>query len=118
MLVSVTERERDRTPGRSLIAMLRGTAGPLVGLILLCVFLSLATDTFLSARNALNILDQITVLGIMAIGMTFVILIGGIDLSVGSVLALAMMVMGWLANVMGMPLPVSIPGGVSAAIKV
>jgi ribose transport system permease protein len=37
-----------------------------------------------------------------------VILIGGIDLSVGSVLALAMMVMGWLANVMGVPLPVSI----------
>src|SRR5215213_7118909 len=101
MLASVTEG--DQTPGRSLFATLRGTAGPLVGLILLCVFLSLATDTFLSVRNALNILDQIT-----AIGMTFVILIGGIDLSVGSVLALAMMVMGWLANVMGVPLPVSI----------
>src|SRR5690349_5158412 len=106
MLASLTEM--DQTPRRSLFAMLRGTAGPLVGLILLCVFLSLATDTFLSVRNALNILDQITVLGIMAVGMTFVILIGGIDLSVGSVLALAMMVMGWLANVMGVPLPVSI----------
>src|SRR5215207_5797921 len=106
MLASVTEG--DQTPGRSLFATLRGTAGPLVGLILLCVFLSLATDTFLSVRNGLNILDQITVLGIMAVGMTFVILIGGIDLSVGSVLALAMMVMGWLANVMGVPLPVSI----------
>src|SRR4051795_1894180 len=106
MLASVTEG--DQTTGRSLFATLRGTAGPLVGLILLCVFLSLATDTFLSVRNALNILDQVTVLGIMAIGMTFVILIGGIDLSVGSVLALAMMVMGWLTNVMGVPLPVSI----------
>jgi ribose transport system permease protein len=106
MLASATET--DQAPGRGLLAVLRGTAGPLVGLILLCVLLSLATDTFLSVRNALNILDQVTVLGVMAIGMTFVILIGGIDLSVGSVLALAMMVMGWLANVVGVPLPVSI----------
>jgi ribose transport system permease protein len=106
MLASDTER--DQASGRSLFAALRGATGPLVGLILLCVFLSLATDSFLSVRNALNILDQITVLGIMAVGMTFVILIGGIDLSVGSVLALAMMVMGWLANVMGLPLPVAI----------
>jgi ribose transport system permease protein len=106
MLASATET--DQSMGRSLFAVLRGTAGPLVGLILLCAFLSIATDTFLSVRNALNILDQITVLGIMSVGMTFVILIGGIDLSVGSVLALAMMVMGWLANVMGVPLPIAI----------
>jgi len=73
---------------------LSGATGPLIGLILLCVFLSFATDAFLSFRNFLNIADQITVLGIMAVGMTFVILIGGIDLSVGSVMALAMMVLG------------------------
>lgn len=106
MLASAAET--DQSMGRSLFAALRGTAGPLVGLILLCAFLSIATGTFLSVRNALNILDQITVLGIMSVGMTFVILIGGIDLSVGSVLALAMMVMGWLANVMGVPLPIAI----------
>ena len=40
--------------------------------------------------------------------MSFVILTGGIDLSVGSVLALAMMVMGWLANVVGLPLPLAV----------
>lgn len=87
---------------------LSGVTGPLVGLVLLCVFLSFATDTFLSVRNLLNILDQITVLGIMAVGMTFVILIGGIDLAVGSVLALAMMVMGYLSNDMGLPLQLAI----------
>ncbi|MBY2920534.1 ABC transporter permease [Rhizobium leguminosarum] len=90
------------------LSKLKGATGPLVGLLLLCVFLSLSTDTFLSVRNGLNILDQITVLGIMAVGMTFVILIGGIDLSVGSALALAMMVMGWTANVASLPLPVGI----------
>src|SRR3569833_569648 len=102
MLASAAET--DQAPGRSLFATRRGTAGPLVGLVLLCVLLSLASDTFLSVRNALNILDQVTVLGILAIGMTFVILIGGIDLSVGSVLALSMMVMGWTANTAGLPL--------------
>ncbi|MFQ8433438.1 ABC transporter permease [Amaricoccus sp. W119] len=100
--------EPDPAARGGILATLSGATGPLIGLILLCVFLSLTTDTFLSVRNALNILDQITVLGIMAVGMSFVILIGGIDLSVGSVLALAMMVMGYLTNMLGLPLPVSI----------
>lgn len=87
-----------------------GATGPLVGLLLLCVFLSFATESFLSVRNFLNILDQITVLGIMAVGMTFVILIGGIDLSVGSVLALSMMVLGYLSVEADLPMAVAIGG--------
>jgi len=95
-------------PSFQALLSLRGATGPLIGLLLLCAFLSLATDSFLTLRNFLNVLDQITVLGIMAVGMTFVILIGGIDLAVGSVLALAMMVMGYLANYLGVPLPLAI----------
>jgi ribose transport system permease protein len=94
---------------------LTGATGPLVGLLLLCLFLTFTTDAFLSLRNGLNILDQITVLGIMAVGMTFVILIGGIDLSVGSVLALSMMVMGWTANTAGLPLGAGIALGLLAS---
>lgn len=94
---------------------LNGATGPLIGLILLCLFLSIATDSFLSFRNFLNIADQITVLGIMAVGMTFVILIGGIDLSVGSVLALAMMVLGYLNVEAGMPMGVAITGALVVA---
>ena len=97
------------------IFSLSGTTGPLIGLLLLCVFLSLSTDSFLTARNLLNVMDQITVLGIMAAGMTFVILIGGIDLAVGSVLALAMMVMGCLANELGIPLPLAILAALAVA---
>ncbi len=82
----------------------KGATGPLIGLIALCIFLSFATDTFLSVRNFLNIMDQVTVLGIMAVGMTLVILIGGIDLAVGSVMALSMMVLGYLNVTMGMPM--------------
>ncbi len=93
-----------RPAGQRMLSALSGTTGPLVGLILLCLFLSVATDTFLSVRNFLNILDQITVLGIIAVGMTMVILIGGIDLAVGSVVALAMMVLGYLNIELGMPM--------------
>jgi ribose transport system permease protein len=85
-----------------------GVQGPLFGLVLLCVIFSLTTNVFLSVRNALNILDQVTVLGILAIGMTAVIVTGGIDLSVGSVLALSMMIMGWLRDTWDVPLPVGI----------
>lgn len=112
MSAAMTER---RKSGRDLLALAGGGTGPLIGLVLLCAFLSLSTGTFLSVRNALNILDQITVLGIMAAGMSFVILTGGIDLSVGSVLALAMMVMGWLANVVGLPMPIAILLALGAA---
>jgi ribose transport system permease protein len=85
-----------------------GVQGPLLGLILLCVIFTFTTNVFFSVRNALNILDQVTVLGILAVGMTLVIVIGGIDLSVGSILAFAMMVMGWLKDSFSVPLPLAI----------
>lgn len=94
---------------------LGGATGPLIGLILLCAFLTFATDSFFSVRNFLNILDQVTVIGIIAVGMTFVILLGGIDLSVGSVLALAMMVLGYLNVEAGLPMGVAIPAAIGAA---
>ncbi len=92
----------------SLATILSGAKGPLIGLILLAIILTLTTDTFLTLRNLLNVLDQVTVLGIMAIGMTLVILIGGIDLSVGSILALGAMVLGYFthADHLGLPMPV------------
>ncbi|OJF95577.1 ABC transporter permease [Pararhizobium antarcticum] len=106
MITSV--KEENRNAGSGLLSVFKGATGPLIGLIILCIFLSFATDRFMSARNLLNILDQITVLGIMAVGMTMVILIGGIDLAVGSVMALTMMVMGYLANQIGLPLGMGI----------
>lgn len=94
---------------------LSGATGPLIGLLVLCAFLSFATDSFFSFRNFLNIADQITVLGIMAVGMTFVILIGGIDLSVGSILALSMMVLGYLNVEAGYPMGIAIAGALAAS---
>ena len=58
----------------------------LVGLLTLIVVVSILSPSFLSSKNIFNILRQTSVNGIIAAGMTFVILTGGIDLSVGSIL--------------------------------
>ncbi len=88
---------------RRLRQIVGGAQGPLIGLVLLCVVFALSSDVFLSLRNALNVVDQVTTLGILALGMTGVIIIGGIDLSVGSILALSIMVLGWLPQDYGIP---------------
>lgn len=108
----ITEQAAPKT-GVVSMSFVKKMSGPLVGLILLCVFFSLTSEFFLSARNGLNILDQVTVLGILAIGMTLVIVIGGIDLSVGSVLAFSMMMMGVMQRQMGLPLELAIIVGIA-----
>lgn len=62
--------------------------GPLLGLVVLSAVLSAATPNFLTSNNLFSVLRQVTYSGLLAFGMTFVILIGGIDLSVGAILAL------------------------------
>ncbi len=61
--------------------------GPLIGLLFLCVILWIATPHFLTVSNLTNVAQQSSINAIISIGMTFVILTAGIDLSVGSVLA-------------------------------
>ncbi|MCP8969675.1 ABC transporter permease [Ectobacillus ponti] len=61
--------------------------GALVALVLLIIFASIRYETFLAPVNILNILKQNSMIGMVALGMTFVILLKGIDLSVGSLLA-------------------------------
>lgn len=56
-------------------------------LIALIIFFSITSDVFLSFENIMNVLRQVSVVGIVAVGMTFVILTGGIDLSIGTVIA-------------------------------
>jgi ribose transport system permease protein len=72
--------------------------------------LSVASPYFLRSNNLLNLLDQSVVTGITAVGMTFVILTGGIDLSAGSVLGLTSVLMGLAFPAYG------IPGGIAVAL--
>lgn len=108
----MTQTQASNQNAKPLGFLLSGVQGPLIGLILLCVAFSFSSPYFFSVRNALNILDQVTVLGILALGATAVIIIGGIDLSVGSVLAFSMMVMGLLNSDFGVPLPLAILIGI------
>lgn len=62
--------------------------GPLLGLILLCIAGWVLNPDFATAANVLNVLTRTAFIGIIAVGMTFVIIAGGIDLSVGSMAAL------------------------------
>jgi inositol transport system permease protein len=73
--------------------------GILFILIAMCIVFSFLSSAFLSVSNILNILNQTAIWGIMALGMTLVIIAKGIDLSVGSVLALSGLVAASLAQV-------------------
>jgi ribose transport system permease protein len=66
----------------------------LIAVIMACIFLSFATDSFATTKNLYNITRNVTFVAIVALGMTMVIITGGIDLSVGSVLCLCSMVLG------------------------
>ncbi len=72
--------------------------GIFIALAVMCVTLAVISENFLSTRNILNVLRQTSINGILAIGMTFVILTRGIDLSVGSVVAFAGLVAASLAT--------------------
>jgi ribose transport system permease protein len=72
--------------------------GPLAGLILLCIAGTLLNRDFATVDNMMNVLTRTSFIGIIAVGMTFVIISGGIDLSVGSMAALIAGSMIWLMN--------------------
>jgi ribose/xylose/arabinose/galactoside ABC-type transport system permease subunit len=95
----------------------------LVVLVLLLAASTLLSPQFLTAQNLLNILRQISVVGVMAIGMTFVIVGGGIDLSGGGVAVVAIVLVallqGWpLVVALGVPVLVGLAIGVLNALVV
>ncbi|WP_133650831.1 ABC transporter permease [Paraburkholderia flava] len=72
--------------------------GPLAGLIVLCIAGTLLNRDFATVDNMMNVLTRTSFIGIISVGMTFVIISGGIDLSVGSMAALIAGSMIWLMN--------------------
>ncbi|USX50124.1 ABC transporter permease [Lentzea sp. HUAS12] len=76
--------------------------GALAGLLVLALVIALMQPAFLNAQNLLNVGVQAAVIAIMAFGMTFVVVAGGIDLSVGSIAALAAMVGALTAGPVGL----------------
>ncbi len=63
--------------------------GIIIAFVLICIMLSITSPVFLTTTNIINVIRQTSIYGIMAVGMTFIILTGGIDLSIGSIMAIA-----------------------------
>jgi ribose transport system permease protein len=93
--------------------------GPIVGLVVLCIAGGLLNSDFASLDNLMNVLTRTAFIGIIAVGMCFVIISGGIDLSVGSMAALiagaVILLMNWLGEA-GQPPLVTVALGMGFAV--
>lgn len=90
--------------------------GMLLILVALVVIMSFLSPTFFTTGNILNIVRQMSVVGIVAIGVTMIIITTGIDLSSGSVIALVSVVVATLSQTDGLPLIVGIVAGVGVGL--
>jgi inositol transport system permease protein len=91
-------------PPFDMVAFLR-TWGTTLFLLLLIAVFAAWNPRFLSVRNAVNILTEVSIYGVIAVGMTFVILTAGVDLAVGSLLAFAAIAAAWVAQHLGSDVP-------------
>ena len=101
-----------RDDNRALGAL--GKVGPLIALVAACVIFATRSDRFLTGDNLSIVLQQVMVVGVIAIGQTLVILTAGVDLSCGTVMALGAIVMTKLAAELGVSVPLAIAVGVGA----
>jgi fructose transport system permease protein len=92
------------------------TVGPFLALILAMAFFSYKSDVFLEGQNLSLVLQQVMVVGVLAIGQTFVILTAGIDLSCGTVMAFGQIVMTKLAVAEGVDPLLAIALGIAACV--
>jgi fructose transport system permease protein len=92
--------------------------GPLIALVLAVAFYSVKSDRFLQAQNLSLVLQQVMVVGVLAIGQTLVILTAGIDLSCGTVMALGQIVMTKLAVANGVPALPALALGIVTCVAV
>ncbi|MFD2658414.1 ABC transporter permease [Gracilibacillus thailandensis] len=89
----------------------RDNMGILIGLIVLCTFISIMNPDFLSSNNLMNVLRQTSTNMYLAIAMTMVIILGGIDLSVGSIIAVTGVVTTLLIAMLGFPVWAAVAAG-------
>ncbi|TNJ46860.1 ABC transporter permease [Phaeobacter sp. B1627] len=89
---------------------------PLIGLIVVSLLMGFASENFFSVSNIMNVLRQVSIIGILAVGMTFVILTGGIDLSVGAVMALSGTITAGMMVNMGLPGAIGLLAGLGVGL--
>src|SRR5262245_28964327 len=120
--MSTTDTSAELRDGRNALveavrrAATAPTVAPFVALVLTMAFFSVKSDRFLAAQNLSLVLQQVMVVGVLAIGQTLVILTAGIDLSVGTVMAFGQIVMTKMAVANGVPPLASIALGILACV--
>ncbi len=104
--------------GKSVLGGIKSNGGIIIGLAIICLILGVMTDSFLTVRNFTNIMRQISINVILACGMTMVIILGGIDLSVGSIIAVSGCLCCGLITNTGVPAAAAIPISILAGTLV
>lgn len=116
--MKINVKEKFSNLGYSIINTIKANLGILIGLIILAVTLATLSDKFATSTNFFNIVRQITINLYLACGMTFVILLGGIDLSVGSIIAVTGCISAGMVTWKGMPVYVGILIGIACGILI
>ena len=107
-LYSAYKQKKKAKQGVKKLGSSGSVLGILIALAALCLDLAIASPVFFTASNFLNVFQQIALNFVVAVGMTFVIISGGIDLSVGSNIALSGLLMGILMKNFGVPVIITI----------
>lgn len=101
----------------SLFKIFRQYGGICIGLIALFILFSFLNDNFFTSTNIMNVVLQVSIIAITAFGMTYVLLLGDIDLSVGSIIALTGTLVA-LALLWGLPFYLAVPCALIASLVV
>ena len=102
------KNSRIKNSGKTILQQFKGMAGILCAFAAMFLLLSIVSDSFLTQKNLLTVLRSVAVDAMVAFGMTFVIIGGGIDLSVGSAIAFVSVVCGMFMERLGLPIAVSV----------
>ncbi len=117
-MTSSSRAQQDSLQKRTTPAAVLSRFGVLIAFAIMLIFLSFATKTFLTPKNLINVVRQVSVNGIIAVGMMLVLLTGGIDLSVGSVVALSGVVAASFAQSGTYPIIVPVAMGLLVGVLV
>ena len=101
-------KKKQKAEGKKKLGSSNNVLGIVIALVALCLDLAIASPVFLTSSNFLNVFQQISINFVVAVGMTFVIISGGIDLSVGSNIALSGLLMGILMKNYNVPVIITI----------
>ncbi|MFM1653015.1 ABC transporter permease [Brevibacillus sp. B_LB10_24] len=117
--LSLQEKQKDHALlqiGAGIKQFVRDNMGILIGFLVLCIIISIVNSSFLTANNLLNVLRQTSTNLYLALAMTMIIILGGIDLSVGSVMAVVGVVTSSLVALFGAPVLVAVAAGLAVGV--